>query len=818
MRTFLSRINGSIELDNDYVTPLQRIHDEHIMDQAINNPTFSDADVILINYCRLYLQVTTISDMCTSDGATIDEALHSGELDSASSTSAWLHFTQGRPSTQAWILWRRLLTYWFDSEGMLHEPLGPWLLSANLLRRNWPTYHDAANDYLYVRSNTNSSTFRRYSRLTRASLYDDVTTVTWTPTATSTPASVNPSGTSWEMLDPGTTVPPKTQPPIPETFAEYITLLPPWEQSLFEGLDMPLDCYALLAAAKAINPADYDFKLHLISLSDGSAVNHSMSFGWVMSLPTAQRVATCSGPAPGSVQSSFRAEGYGLLSVTRFLYHLFRFCGVDPELKIQLSCDNDPLLRRVQSALPHTECFPNLTLEPDWDLVDSIVKTIQSMASSIILPHVKGHQDDDVAYIDLPLDAQLNCDADYEAVYHQSVYESYRPAVPRITTNKAQLHISGKTINTGYRTAISEAITTPALLDHICERNEWSPATLALFHEEAHSQALGRMVARHSQLVKLCHDIVPTAAITHRNNHLLPASCILCKHPSEDLDHLLRCNHVHRKPWGHSLYAAIRKTCSDNATLPFLIDILINGLDAWFTDTPLDKTRYPQKYHALIDNQASMGWRQIFQGRMCREWSRLQDRHLIDQQARNHTSSGLLWTTSIITTVWTSYFEMWDKRNKAVHGEDHKTRQIARRRKLAIELRHLHSQRDQALYTDHDIFIGDTPEDLEHYLDRTNVHHIENWLLIWKPVIVDSVKTAAALAISSVRPIREYFARLITPTPSRRPPKPRYDRRFHSLHDNHRVKRQRKRKPPPRNHSILAYFARQTKSTQHLQV
>jgi hypothetical protein len=104
------------------------------------------------------------------------------------------------------------------------------------------------------------------------------------------------------------------------------------------------------------------------------------------------------------------------------------------------------------------------------------------MASSIILPHVKGHQDDDVDYNDLPLDAQLNCDADYEAAYHQSVYESYRPLVPRITTNNAQLHLSGKTI--------SEAITTPALLAYICDRNAWSSSTLALFHEEAHSQAL----------------------------------------------------------------------------------------------------------------------------------------------------------------------------------------------------------------------------------------------------------------------------------------------------------------------------------------
>jgi hypothetical protein len=59
---------------------------------------------------------------------------------------------------------------------------------------------------------------------------------------------------------------------------------------------------------------------------------------------------------------------------------------------------------------------------------------------------------------------------------------------------------------------------------------------LSKFYEEAHRQALARMTSRHSLLVKLCHIKVPTTAITHRYNHLTPASYILlCHHLSEDL-------------------------------------------------------------------------------------------------------------------------------------------------------------------------------------------------------------------------------------------------------------------------------------------
>jgi hypothetical protein len=133
-------------------------------------------------------------------------------------------------------------------------------------------------------------------------------------------------------------------------------------------------------------PEAHDLKVHLISLSDGSAVNKSMSVGWDLSLPDGTRLATCSGPAQGSTQLSFRAEGYGMLSITRFLHHLFRFCSVDPAIKIQLSCDNDPLLKRLRSSCLYTSCFTSSTLEPDWDIVDSIVQTIQAMDTKMIIP------------------------------------------------------------------------------------------------------------------------------------------------------------------------------------------------------------------------------------------------------------------------------------------------------------------------------------------------------------------------------------------------------------------------------------------------
>jgi hypothetical protein len=182
-----------------------------------------------------------------------------------------------------------------------------------------------------------------------------------------------------------------------------------------------------------------------------------------------------------------------------------------------------------------------------------IIHTIHQSSCNIVLPHVKGRQDDNLDYDNLPLGAQLNCDADYEAVYHQTVYAAYQPSVPRMPLNGAQLHIQGAMINSGDKTAICNAFTALALITQIQQRNEWTPQTMATINFISHKQALDRLSTRHPQLVKLCHDILPAAKLTNRYNSVLSAKCHLCKHDTEDLDHLLQCNHPERKLWHHTL-------------------------------------------------------------------------------------------------------------------------------------------------------------------------------------------------------------------------------------------------------------------------
>jgi hypothetical protein len=56
--------------------------------------------------------------------------------------------------------------------------------------------------------------------------------------------------------------------------------------------------------------------------TDGSAPDGKGSFAWLISDGTGNTLAQCMGPVFGAGVTSFRAEGYGILSLLRFLLRL----------------------------------------------------------------------------------------------------------------------------------------------------------------------------------------------------------------------------------------------------------------------------------------------------------------------------------------------------------------------------------------------------------------------------------------------------------------------------------------------------------------
>jgi hypothetical protein len=107
---------------------------------ATSIQAMNQKDQILINRCRLFLQVKRISDITNAEGKHILEAwLHNGRDKPSKSTLSWPG--QGDPGTEAWKLWKTfILNYYVTHKNTLRQTLGKWIHPNNTRLHN--AYYD----------------------------------------------------------------------------------------------------------------------------------------------------------------------------------------------------------------------------------------------------------------------------------------------------------------------------------------------------------------------------------------------------------------------------------------------------------------------------------------------------------------------------------------------------------------------------------------------------------------------------------------------------------------------------------------------------
>eukprot|EP00957_Ditylum_brightwellii_P047090 3575827-Ditylum_brightwellii.AAC.1 len=93
------------------------------MDLVLDSNNYKDNEICMINYCQLYLQVTTILDLVLADGATLNPQFLQGQWSLFSSTYKYLKTNQAHPNKRAWQLWHNANKLW-SSKGILKQPLG----------------------------------------------------------------------------------------------------------------------------------------------------------------------------------------------------------------------------------------------------------------------------------------------------------------------------------------------------------------------------------------------------------------------------------------------------------------------------------------------------------------------------------------------------------------------------------------------------------------------------------------------------------------------------------------------------------------------
>jgi hypothetical protein len=747
MRAFLSQINGQLILDKTYVAPLQREQDEYIMSRVLETGVFTDHELHLINCCRLYLNVITVSDVALACGSCLDPTIATHQP-SGHSTSNYHRPLQAYPPN--WRLWDRVMSIWFDDNHQARVPLGPWLTTGDRLRRTWSAYYDHADSTIYLRTQDG---FAQCSETQLGHCLEEASA--WRPSSTSFPIHSIPIPDHPTHFRSSCPIPPlRIRPthPVPESFDQYVMTLPKWEQSLFTSLEFLVPPFHLAATLSNLPRGADTPALQIHFVSDGSQIDETTTFGWVLSLSDGTRLAQCAGPGCGP-GTSHRAEGYGVLSAVCFVSRLQLFVSTTAPWSLRFTTDNKGLLIRIGQRQNYDASYANATLAPDWDLVEEIVTQLRRLPVQPLFSHVKGHQDNHFHYADLSLDAQLNVDADKLAGDFMSQYQDPQTIVPLMPTTGVHLNIDSKTITGHYSTRIRTAAATPAIIQFLRKKNSWSTSEWDSINLDIYSSIIRRNVHRHVNVVKFIHDKLPTATIRQYTDSHISTRCILCHEAVEKFSHVIRCLHPSRQIWRQELLTLIRTHCETSTTRLVLLQILTQGLSQWFRGLPLPPHTFPPQFHELIHQQNTIGWFGFLRGFTSKLWVHHQHNHYRHNGLVKTTVTGSLWLVSLLSRIWDHVFVLWDQYKSTLHGATALEQTAILKRTLSLRIRALHDRYDDVRADDRIWFIPN----LDYYLEHAKPHTMKNWLATYEPIILDGIRLACTTALANTRSLQSYF-------------------------------------------------------------
>lgn len=462
-----------------------------------------------------------------------------------------------------------------------------------------------------------------------------------------------------------------------------------------------------------------------IIASDGSAPDKASS-SWILSTKQGFRTVFCDGPAFGAKPGSFRAEAYAILSALRFVHHFLQYMGAYSAAPYLHLTDCKSLIQRIASAYKHEDYYANATLAAEWDIVNEIVVNLRLLEHPPEIRHIKGHQDQHKPYDQLPLHAQLNCDADTLA------NESLRLRDPRLDCSRvpllphagAQLHLPQGTITGKIKKPIIKASRGPALLEHIRTTNGWDHTTLDLVDWDSHG-IVRRSISHEVTMVKFLFGILPVGARTTKYHPKYSELCATCGVEKETIEHFHQCPAHSRKKSNKVMLVDLRKKAESLNTRPPLIQIMLDGISNYLNGSDhLNPLAVGPHYRELVRQQNRIGWLNFLRGRWSLEWTRLQVLYFRPESGRGQ------WATQLIKTLWDSIYKTWEQRNDDLHGTDAATQAKADRVVYQREIQMYYDA--QWMYSEEIQHVFDTP--VEKLMKQKN-YQLTNWINLYGPVL-----------------------------------------------------------------------------------
>jgi hypothetical protein len=818
MRRFLSKTNGSLEIACTPKPTVERFGDAYIMDvvcspltastlQITYLNTYTDMDIRKLFWCKSYLQVKRISDLCTADGTFVLPNVHKGERSIRQSSSRLEEINQHRPNEASWGIWRNFLStlcqrppdnmYATCKSGIdnvkkvgkrlrLRMPLGDWQVKANNSERLWPFYYSNNNNVLYksyrkewhtqgqfhfdCHQGNDDETFSFVKNGNIDKLPDDTV-----------PVDVIDAVDGWRISFYQALDIPTAKPVLsPTTFLSTLMQKPDYISQYYTQIDfhtVPIKIYEHLKSIRKVFVA-----------TDGGAIPRKGSLGFVIADDEGNIMATCFGQPAGHDPLSFRSEICAFLAAVTLITTMIQYydnslhCTEKARGKFQFYTDSLSMLTKLKAFDEYPTAPLKTVLHSEWDVLSALHRALKWFPTYPKINWVKSHQDDKVYdKTEMPLDAYLNSEADELATIGLKRLQE-KPQVPMDPDTMIQFHINGRTITRDLKQSVREILSLPKLKQFYFDKFGWSDSIFDAVDWDIFRPVYKKYIVKNGiqWMHKYCIGKLPTGERVHKRDHFHDKRCASCWHTVEDDNHIFTC--VKRKAHRRSIIKQINilRNTVDNK----LCDILQEGIMAYFLGECMTNTmlrirgqKGMGRYTLLIDEQLLIGWDNLLRGKFTKQWKiqqksfknrqRLRDPRLFarklrkkkrdeEQHKRKHEGKSKNKTEafhSFFQAIVPFIKEIWKDRcidrNTPVIGG----RIVAEYDALTKKVSHLYTMRELVLPED-EIKIFDEP--LEMRLEATN-QQLKKWILRWRPVIDHSMKKVKEMAKMKTKPIWKHY-------------------------------------------------------------
>lgn len=338
-------------------------------------------------------------------------------------------------------------------------------------------------------------------------------------------------------------------------------------------------------------------------------------------------------------------------------------------------------------------------IRADYDIIISIIRTLQNLPFNFSFHHVRGHQDRQAA-APLSSEAHLNILCDRlasNALRHSTLC----PLVPPTLFCPAQLVLGDSTITSHLRSQLSLHYSRPRMITYLQTNTQ-----ISFINWQSHRTAMQRFpLSQRPFLCKLIHRHLPLGQRLSLWSSDHPTICPSCSSaPVEDYAHFLTC--PGRQSWIREQLFNLNQQLQRFHTAPNLRRLLISKLRQIFLPDQLSSVLADNDpaLTNLLAQQESIGWKHIISGHFSTQWMSLQTRY------QPRFADG--WQAKVITAIWRTVQDLWFLRNTHLHVQSPEAIDPLRDRLLVAQVEEIYEFRSVLPAADQGLFPASLPDAL----------------------------------------------------------------------------------------------------------